>query len=468
MTIICERLLRAAGLAILVLRSASAGAQPVPPAPSERQAPTPGQTSGESEADGSGLWERSNLLGDIGGLRTLLGNYGVTLGLSETGEVLGNPTGGRKQGVAYEGLTEMGLGIDLAKAVGLQGGLLNVSAFQIHGRGLTINDIDSLSLVSSIEADRSTRLDELWYQQSLLAGRLDIRVGQLAADQEFMIDQYAGVFINEGFGWPTLPSVDLPSGGPAYPFASTGARLRARPTEGTTVLLGVFNGDPAGPGSGDPQLRDRSGTNFGFNGGAFVIGEVQFAMNQGENAGGLPSTVKLGAWYNSNAFTNQFFADQGAITPSYRGDWSLYALLDQLVFRPEGGKDTGLGIFARAMGAPADRNLVSIFVDGGFSYKGPFGRDGDTIGLAVEWAKISGDAAAADAALAASTGGRFPVRTAETVIELTYQAQLAPWLQVQPDFQYVFNPSGGILNPNGSGKIVTSAAVFGLRTNVTF
>ncbi|MDQ2801844.1 MAG: carbohydrate porin [Pseudomonadota bacterium] len=446
--------LRAAGLAILLLWTVPAVAQPAP----------------------AGVWERGNLLGDIGGLRPTLGRYGASFGLNETSEVLGNPTGGVKQGVIYEGLTQMSLGIDLAKAIGLPGGIFNASAFQIHGRGLTINNIDNLNIVSGIEADRSTRLYELWYQQSFLAGKVDIRIGNLAADEEFIIDPYATPFLNEGFGWPTLPSVDLPSGGPAYPFGTPGVRLRALPTANTTVLLGVFNGDPAGPGVGDPQIRDRSGTNFSLNGGTLVIGEVQYAVNQGENAKGLPATYKIGAWYGSNAFTNQLFSDQAiavaapnaASPPMLRGDWSAYATLDQLVFRPEGAKDAGLGLFVRAMGAPFDRSQVAVYVDGGLSYKGPFGRDGDTVGVVVEWAKISNASAAADRVLAASTGGRYPVRTAETVIELTYQAQVAPWWQVQPDFQYVFNPSGGILNPNGSGRTVRGAAVLGLRTVVTF
>jgi porin len=138
-------------------------------APATREAPTPGRTEAEA-APATGLWERPNLLGDIGGLRPALSRYGISFGLAEPSEVLGNPTGGRKTGVAYEGATEMSLGIDLGKAVGLQGGLFNVSAWQIHGRGLSINNIDNLNVISGIEADRATRLFEAWYQQSFLGG----------------------------------------------------------------------------------------------------------------------------------------------------------------------------------------------------------------------------------------------------------------------------------------------------------
>ena len=49
------------------------------------------------------------------------------------------------------------------------------------------------------------------------------------------------------------------------------------------------------------------------------------------------------------------------------------------------------------------------------------------------------------------TGAFHPVRSGETFVEATYQYQLTPWCQIQPDFQYVFNPGGGIANPNCSG-----------------
>jgi porin len=88
---------------------------PVTAAPAERETPMPGQTgTGTSQPSGApgGLWERSILLGDLGGVRTRLERYGVSLGLTETSEVLGNATGGRARGVVYEGVTEASLGLD--------------------------------------------------------------------------------------------------------------------------------------------------------------------------------------------------------------------------------------------------------------------------------------------------------------------------------------------------------------------
>ena len=53
-------------------------------------------------------------------------------------------------------------------------------------------------------------------------------------------------------------------------------------------------------------------------------------------------------------------------------------------------------------------------------------------------------------------------------MELTYQAQLAPWWAVQPSAQYFWTPGGGIADPLRPGKRVGNAATFTLRTNITF
>ena len=61
-----------------------------------------------------------------------------------------------------------------------------------------------------------------------------------------------------------------------------------------------------------------------------------------------------------------------------------------------------------------------------------------------------------------------PIRSSETFIEATYQYQVAPWWQIQPDVQYVINPGGGLVNPNANNRRVGDEAVFGIRTNITF
>ncbi len=294
-----------------------------------------------------------------------------------------------------------------------------------------------------------------------------------------MISQYAGLFLNHTFGWITLPSADLPSGGPIFPMAAPGVRVKYVARDNLALLGAVFNGDPAGPGSGIPQDRNPSGTAFRLCDGIFAIAEVQYSINQEDGATGLPGTYKFGAWYNTQNFADQrrngsgaSLADPTGTTATgrnRRGSYSLYAVGDQLAWRKDGSKDSGAGAFVRVMGAPGDRNLINFYLDAGVTYKGAIeGRDSDTVGLGVAYARISDTASKLDSDTARFTGGFYPIRRAETVLELTYQAQIAPWWQVQPTAQYVFNLNGGVPNPQNPIKRLGDAAVFGLRTTITF
>ena len=435
----------------------------------------------------NGITRSDYMLGDMWGLRTALSKLGVSFALQETSEILGNVTGGAQRGAAYDGLTTMIVQLDTERAFGWHGGTFNVSALQIHGTNLSSNNLLSLQTASGIEADRATRLWELWYQQKFLDDdRMDIRIGQQSLDQEFLVSQNALTFVNTMFGWPMVPSADLPGGGPAYPLSALGVRLRARPIEPLTFLLGVFNGAPAKNTNGDAQMINPSGTSFPLNGGVLVIGELQYSypsmgtMLYADQAEPLARTYKIGFWYDSESFADQQFDNTGlsladpassGLPRGHHGNFSLYAVADQLVWVDPQESDRTISLFARVMGAPqADRNLVTFSLNAGMTFHEPFlGRDDDTFGVGMGYTKVSSSAAALDRATATFNPGTFvPARGGETFIEITYQYQVAPWWQLQPDIQYVFNPGGGIANPNAPSQRVRNELVLGLRTNITF
>lgn len=424
----------------------------------------------------TGFWTRQNMLGDIGGLRPALAGYGVTLALTETSEYLNNAKGGLNRGGDYDGLTTMTLKLDTLKLFGLAGGTLNISAVNIHGRNLSADKLGTLQTASGIEADTGTRLWEAWYQQKFLDETLDVRAGQQSIDQEFMVSQYASTFVNTMFGWPAVPSFDMPAGGPAYPLSALGMRVRVHPTDAITVLAGVYDGNPAGTNDGDPQRQNAHGTNFDLHTGALYITELQYGVNQASlgqtetaNAG-LPGTYKLGAWYNTQNFADQRFGTDGLslADPSsngnpteHSGNYSVYAVADQMIWRLAPDSMRSVGVFARVMGAPSDRNLISFSANAGVTLTAPFeGRDTDTVSLGMGYAKVGSGAAGLD------LDGGNRVRNGETYVEATYQYQLTPWLQLQPDIQYTFNPGAG-QSPNDPTLRLGDTLVWGLRTNIT-
>jgi len=159
-------------------------------------------------------------IGGFFGLRKALAERGFQFGLNYIGEGLANFSGGAtRTGAIYEGRLEMVLDGDLEKAIGIPGLTMHVSAFQIHGRGLSTYNIGNLMPISNIEATHATRLFEAWLQQEFLGGKASLRIGQLAADQEFITTSWGGLFINGTFGWPTITAANLPSGGPAYYYS---------------------------------------------------------------------------------------------------------------------------------------------------------------------------------------------------------------------------------------------------------
>ncbi len=58
----------------------------------------------------------------------------------------------------------------------------------------------------------------------------------------------------------------------------------------------------------------------------------------------------------------------------------------------------------------------------------------------------------------------------QAVFEATYVAEVQTGWTVQPVFQYVFHPGGGIVDPNDppQTKRIKDAAVFGLRSTFNY
>jgi porin len=417
------------------------------------------------------------LLGDWGGQRSKLHDAGIDFQVQEQSEVWADLTGGRKQGAVYDGLLTASVRFDLERLIGWTGAAFFTSAEQIHGRGPSANLAGNEQLVSSLEATRDTKLYDLWLEQGLFGGRLSLRAGQEGANDEFMISQYATLFENSSFGFPALSALDLPSGGPNYPLATPFARVKYQANDQLTLLGAVYNGDPAPPGPGDPQLRDAGGTAFRLDGDTFWIGEAQYATGQGK--GELPGIYKLGAWYSTSPFADRRFDTAGlplaspastGIPRTHSPGYGVYGIVDQMIWRPgdpKGDDDTrGLAVFGEVMAAPGSFNLCDLSFYAGLNWKGMIaGRDDDVAGLAVAYVGLSGAAQGYGTDLVAFTGRGHLFADNETVIEATYSYKATGWLTLQPDAQYVLNPNAGM---PVAGRVLKDAVVVGARATVTF
>jgi porin len=156
----------------------------------------------------------------------------------------------------------------------------------------------------------------------------------------------------------------------------------------------------------------------------------------------------------------------------YSGDYAFYGIVDQMLWRDPADEngDRTISFFARAMGTPEqNRNLIDFSMNTGFNFHEPVShRSNGTLGVGMGYAKVSNRAADLDRDTAFFNKGYYPIRSGEAFIEATYLYQLTPWCHLQPDFQYVFNPGGGIANPNSPRHRLKNEAISGLRMIVNF
>lgn len=404
--------------------------------------------------------------GDPGGVRAALRARGIDLTVVSTSEVLGNPSGGVRNGPIYAGKVEGILSVDLERLAGLAGLTAFANAFQIHDTGgLRDRSFQRLITISNIEAYPTTRLSELWLERRWDSG-LALRIGQLAADGEVFTAETGKPFLSND--WPTITGANLPSGGPAYPLATPGLRLRYDPTPDLTGLLAVFNGDP-----GDQRVTNRHGTNFRLNDPPLVMAELQWRRNQEPDATGLAGSLKLGGYRHFGRFEHLRVDAEGlrlgnparsGTARRLRGTGGLYGVVEQQLYRPEGGgPSSGVSVYARLSGSPSDRNLIDLWADGGVVVAGLVpGRPDDLFGASFIYARIGAAARGFDRDRVAF------VRTAEASLEFSYQMQVVPGWTVQPDIQVVFNPGGGLEHPSKPGSRTEGGLVFGLRSTVVY
>ncbi len=356
----------------------------------------------------------------------------MTFPVNVTTEVFGNLAGGTKRAAIWESLFIAGVEVDFAKAAGMPGLSLSVTGLYAAGPGLTNDAVHDFNVLSNIDAYDSLRLYEAWLQQEFWEGKISLRLGQMLADAEFFVSDYGALFVNSSFGAIPLVSQNLVP--PIFPVAAPGLRLRVAPNESFYAEAAAFSGDV-----GDPGTNNKHGTRFSFreNDGALVFFEVGYRAFARAPLTGM---YKLGGFYDSGRF-----ADSRGGTK--RGNTGFYAVAEQELWHPGGKAECALAFFGRVGLAPDDRNLVPLYFDIGFNFRGILsGRVDDILGLGFSSSQLS------DALVAG--GGH------EEVVELTYRLALGDHIFLQPDLQFILRP--------GATESAATAIVAGLRLNMSY
>ncbi|MET4846984.1 carbohydrate-selective porin OprB [Bradyrhizobium japonicum] len=118
---------------------------------------------------------------------------------------------------------------------------------------------------------------------------------------------------------------------------------------------------------------DRYGVNFRANDPPLALYEAQLQWNAKKGVAGLDGKLKLGGW-RLGSFTDLRFDKAGppladpassGTAGGHSGDYGLYAVFEQKLYRIGNDDDRGIGVFARASFGPSDRNPIHVYADGG-------------------------------------------------------------------------------------------------------
>jgi len=353
-----------------------------------------------------------------------------------------NARGGLRKGERYLDNLDVTLTVDAERALGWSGATLFLYGLYNNGESLTDNLVGDLQVVSNIEGGvNALRLYEAWVEQRFADERASVKAGLYDLNSEFDAMEASSLFMNGSHGTGLDLGQSGRNGPSIFPFTSVALRADYRAADNWLVRAAVLDGVP-----GDPERPKRTTVKLGGGDGALIIGELEYADSRTKAA--------VGYWRYTSRFHDLLASRLGGQTVERSGNDGLYLSVEQKLI---GKKKPGAGLSGWLRLGFADENLnwIERYMGGGLVYKRPFAsRPEDQLGIAVAWAELGAPYRRA-LALADESSDKHEVN-----VELTYRAALAPWFTIQPDMQYVINPSG---NP-----VIKDALVLGLRIEVGF
>ncbi len=382
---------------------------------------------------------RDHFFGDWLGVRPTIEDAGVTPTLTYVSDVAGNLTGGKNQGIAYSDNIGLNLLFDLKKIIGLDGGSFLISMSQRDGISLSQTHVKNDFSIQQVFGGETFHLIDIAYQQKLLDDHIELRIGRIAAGDDFLVSKYDYLFEQNAFdGNPVGIFFNAP-GMSAYPASTWGALLKYIPTPRTYIMGGIYNGDAT------IRLNQYHGANFSMDGPLFVIGEMGYRANGLPGDGQYLGDYKIGGWYDDNLFTNYRTLGLGGPAADPRGNWGLYGLFDQVVL-PFGPmySNRGMGIFGSILVSPDQtRSELPYFCTAGFAWRGVSeARPTDMVAYGLAYGQFSDDLRESQRR-EDLLGEPIAAQGHEAVMEWMYRFNFEKRaLFFQPDLQYVIHPGG--------------------------
>lgn len=340
-----------------------------------------------------------------------------------TADALWNVHGGLREGSAYLDLVLLAAGVDAERTLGWDGVTLFLSGFRRNDPTFSERYVGDSLLVSSIDASSPAQFLEAWGEWRFeAAGEGSLRLGLYDLSAEFDVLDSRAVFLNAAYGTGQDLAQSGLNGPSMYPITALGARLAWAPDGHMLLKAAVVDGVP-----GDPEKRGRSRLHLSSTEGALWIVE----------ATGGTEHVRGGAGYWR--YTAEFPAlhsPDGEVDA--RNDNAGGYVMLELASGPAAGFDEPRWLgFARAGAAEERINVFDRFYAAGIVLRSAWpGKHGSYLGLAASEARVGSGYRRQRA------GEGLTTDDCERNVEVTWRVPIGRYAALQPDLQYVQNPSG--------------------------
>ena len=421
-----------------------------PAATMEGQSPSAPATP----AADSTLFERGELTGDWGGLRTQWKDKGFEVVSSVSQFYQGVASGGLDTTSSeYNGSAQLELKFDLDKLARWKYWSADVKAELRFGgplpRGVgSINPVNTAVIVpapdGTVLAVTSLNVTKL-IPVNLAKGELvALSLGRFNLLDLIQEDFFAGAGIERFFNLAQIGPLTVV---PAVPLITNAVSIAY--VHGEEVLASLAVMDP-NDHSLDAGLSDPFADGVTFSPG--INFPVKYFGKSAKHSIGGAITTKAVTPFDAIPQLILPGPPLRPVTPQ-RGSWSMFYTFRQYIV--ERGKHDGWGFFAQLSGANRSTSPITAFVDLGLGGNGLFSkRQGDEFGLAYAYTDLSKDLKD-NLDLLPFLNRRL---RAEHQVELFYNLHLTPWFQLTGDLQ--------VIRPNR--PIASTAIVPGTRLRVVF
>ena len=430
------RYLPGLGCVLAILLCAELKAQTGPPTSQELSGP---DTHEHAPRD------RGHLFGEWGGSRQSLLERGVDIDLQYLSDSLWNVRSPQKERLASWNRVRGTVDFDFSRLTQTPGLTFHITGVW-QGGGNLGTYLGTVAEPSGMASANTFRLDSYWLEKRWTNERVAFRLGQFAGEDFYGAQHDAASFILEPLGYAlgnlgsTYESFDPPS--------TPAAELRVIPRSHVYLKSMVFAADRF------PYMHNATGFVPQFQGAASSVSEIGWTPGQAASGVRAFDTIDQRQGYSGlyqlgGSFNPGKFETSGRV-PVVSGNYLIYVMASQAVWRREEHSGVGLDLTAATDFTPSNRSHVDRQTTVGVRYNEPLPiRQHNTVSFGYVLSQLSHQFPATPSSLTLQP---------ENALELNGLLEVTRFITMQPVVER-------FVHVGGSAR---QATVFGFRSKVDF